>query len=160
MNSMALDHDRHSIIARTRRAGAFVRSSAIGLGLAGVAALSLASCGTSNGAVSSKSIQGVPTVGVSVALQKVACTIDNSCVAVGASSIGVGPSSVGEYRERSGRWATIAVPSVSSAQILATSCWTSGCLIGGAQSSGDLLWEYYASSHTVATMTPPAGGVG
>jgi hypothetical protein len=157
---MAFDHDRQDPISRRRAATLVSGSITARLAVVAIAALVLASCGTSTNTTSSTSLQGVPTIGISVAMQKVACTTNNACVAVGASSASLAPTAVGEYRQASGHWRSIAVPSVASAQIIASSCWDSDCLFGGAQSTGDLLWDYNASSHTMLALTPPTGGVG
>lgn len=157
---MAFDHDRLDPIPKRFNTAAFWRSIPVRVTVMATAAVVLASCASSTPSSSSSPVQGVPTIGVSVALQQVACTLGDSCVAVGASSASLGPSAVGEYRRASGHWTSIAMPSVSAAQIVSSSCWRTDCLFGGAQSSGDLLWDYSASSHSVSSVTPPSGGVG
>jgi hypothetical protein len=155
---MALDHDRYNHIARMRRSASVLRRSAWRLATLGTAGMILASCGTA--ASSLPLVKGVPSIGISVPLQQVACTLGNSCVAVGTSNASLGPSVVGEYREASGRWVSLTVPGATSAQMNAASCWSSDCLLGGAQSTGDLLWDYRAADHTVSVAVTPTGGVG
>jgi len=157
---MALDQERYMPIPPRRFPTSRTGSIAVQCSIFLVAALVLASCGVSTTASSSAPVEGVPTFGISVALQKVACTLNDSCVAIGASSASLGPTSVGEYRQASGRWALLTVPAVSSAQIMSSSCSSSDCLIGGAQSTGDLVWDYNASTHTVTNVVAPPGGVG
>ena len=56
----------------------------------------LASCATP--AIVTPHVTGLPAVSISVPLSTVACTTDNSCVAIGTSNLDVSPTSVGEYR--------------------------------------------------------------
>ena len=135
--------------------GRVVLASLLALGLAGVF---LASC-TTGSAPSATPIVGLPSIGISVPLQRVACTLGDACVALGATSASVGPSTVAEYRTASSHWLALATPSSPEAQFSATSCWNSDCLIGGAQASGDLLWDYHGSNHSLTALRAPAGGV-
>ena len=123
-----------------------------------VAALALSACTTSQSITTS--VRGTPSISVSVPLQTVACTTSNSCLAVGTSATGVGPSAVGEYQATNGKWSVVAVPPASSSQIAVASCWRTGCLLGGSQPSGDLLWRYNETSHTLVVVSPPAQGLG
>ncbi|HUV57881.1 MAG TPA: hypothetical protein VMV96_03655 [Acidimicrobiales bacterium] len=149
---MVFDHDTYS----PRRTLRLVTWRLGTLALAGVL---LASCSSTASVNGSTPVTGVPSIGISVPLQQVACTLDNSCVAVGATGASLGPSTVGEYRLGSGRWVSLVVPTAVSAQITTASCWTTGCLLAGAQSTGDLLWSYQSATHSVTVLTPPTGGV-
>ena len=122
-----------------------------------LASLMLAACATT---VSIPHATGLPSVGISVPLTKVACTASGSCIAVGTSNTSVGPSSVGQYRKPSGRWAPIAVPSAPSSNLVASSCWRTACVFVGSQPNGDLMWRYDQTTHTVTAIAAPLGGRG
>ena len=121
------------------------------------ASLGLAACATT---VSLPHATGLPSFSISVPLTNVACTTSDSCVAVGTSSGDVGPSSVGQYRKPSGRWAPIAVPSAPSSSLVASSCWRTACVFVGSQPSGDLMWLYDQTTHSVTSIPTPTGGRG
>lgn len=122
-----------------------------------IAALTLASC---NSALTPTRVIGLPSIGISVPLRNVACTTSGSCLALGTTGGSSSPSSVGEYRRTSGHWSALVVPLALSSVITTTSCWSTGCLIGGVQPSGSLLWAYNASSQSIATLRAPRGGLG
>jgi hypothetical protein len=125
-----------------------------------VAGLVLASCATT-AVVTTPHVTGLPAISISVPLSSVACTSDNSCVALGTSNLDVSPTSVGEYRSANGRWTTIAVPSADTSTYLqASSCWNVGCLFVGSQSNADLVWRYYAEAHAIHVLSAPTGGSG
>jgi hypothetical protein len=126
-----------------------------------VAGIVLASCATSTPTVKPPRVTGLPAISISVPLSIVACTTENSCVAIGTSNLDVSPTSVGEYRSSNGRWATITVPTAdTSTYIASSSCWKSGCLFVGSQSNADLVWSYSATSNTISVVTAPTGASG
>ena len=136
------------VVTSVRRA-CRVAMSVLGAGLI------LAACGTTTGTVT---VVGVPSHSITVPLRVVACTTDNSCVTVGTSGSDSGPSSVGEFRTPNGRWTPLYVPPAPSSLVTTASCWSTACLIGGTQPSGDLLWIYDAQARRVtATPAPQAG---
>jgi hypothetical protein len=128
-----------------------------GIVVVGVAALVLGGC---NSSVARTHVTGLPSIGISVPLHTVACTTTGSCLALGTTGADTAPSSVGEYRENNGQWSSLVVPSAPSSVITSASCWSTGCLIGGEQSSGSLLWGYNASSQSISSLHAPAGGLG
>jgi hypothetical protein len=106
-------------------------------------------------------VTGLPAISISVPLSVVACTTNNSCVAVGTSNLDVSPTSVGEYRSANGHWTALAVPSAdTSTYVQSSSCWNDGCLFVGSQSSADLVWRYDARSHAITVATAPTGASG
>jgi hypothetical protein len=120
----------------------------------------LASCATTTTALAPH-VTGLPAMSISVPLSNVACTTDNSCVAIGTSNFDQSPTSVGEYRSSSGRWSTLAVPSAdSSTYVQSASCWSNGCLFVGSQSNSDLVWRYDATSHSITAVAGPRGATG
>ncbi len=121
-------------------------------------ALVLAGCNSTTSAVAR--VTGVPSISISVPLHKVSCTSSNSCIALGTTGSELVPTSVGEYRQSSGAWSSLNVPSAPSSLITSTSCWKTGCLIGGIQPSGTLLWAYNASSQSVSVQGQPAPSEG
>jgi hypothetical protein len=139
------------------RAPASVRTSWRAIAVVGAAALLLAGC---NSAVAVAPVTGLPSIGISVPLHTVACTTTGSCVAIGTTGANLTPSAVGEYRENNGTWSSLVVPSAPSSVITSASCWSTGCLIGGVQPGGNLLWGYNASSQSVNVLQAPAGGEG
>ncbi|MBW4078734.1 MAG: hypothetical protein HIU84_09560, partial [Acidobacteria bacterium] len=82
------------------------------------------------------------------------------CIAVGTTGSQLVPTSVGEYRQGTGTWSSLNVPAAPSSLITSVSCWATGCLIGGIQPSGTLLWSYNASSQSVSVQNAPLGGEG
>jgi hypothetical protein len=126
------------------------------------AGIALASCATSTSASNvTPRVTGLPAISISVPLSSVACTTDNSCVAIGTSNLDVSPTSVGEDRSASGHWSTITVPSAdTSTYIQSSSCWSDGCLFVGSQSNADLVWRYDAASHTIEVVSAPTGASG
>ena len=134
------------------------RSVVTRLAQLGVAGVLLTSC-TTSAVPSATPLTGVPSIGISVPLQRIGCTLSNTCVALGANNAGVGPSTVAEYRATSGRWVGLVTPSSVAAQFNTASCWASDCLIGGAEASGNLLWDFHAPSHLVTALAGPIGGV-
>lgn len=122
----------------------------------GVGALALASCATPP----SVHVTGLPSIGISVPLHVSACTHSGSCIALGTTGSDTLPTSVGEYRESDGTWSTLAVPSAPSALISSVSCLATQCLIGGFQASGNLLWNYNASSQSVVALGSLRSGQG
>jgi hypothetical protein len=142
------------------RVSAHARSLGRITALCTVAGLVLASCATSTVTVKPR-VAGLPAISISVPLSIVACTTDNSCVAIGTSNLDVSPTSVGEYRTANGRWTTIVVPTADTSTYIQTaSCWSDGCLFVGSQSNGDLVWLYDATSHTLTPETAPTGATG
>jgi hypothetical protein len=124
-----------------------------------VAGLVLASCASTTAAT--PRVTGLPAISISVPLSNVACTTDDSCLALGTSDFDVSTTSVGEYRTASGRWTSLDVPVAdSSTYVHASSCWSDGCLFVGSQSNADLVWRYYATAHVIHVMSAPTGGSG
>ena len=121
-----------------------------------LAGLALSACGTSP---APPHAVGVPSIGISVPLQSVACSGSNSCIAVGTSNASLGPTSVAQYRLPGGRWAAMGLPRTTSPSIDSTSCWRSACLIAGSSAGGDLVWRYDAATRSVADATAPIGGL-
>jgi hypothetical protein len=141
------------------RVPAHVRSLARIVAMCAVAALVLASCATKAKAL--PHVTGLPAISISVPLSNVACTTNNSCVAIGTSNLDVSPTSVGEYRPANGHWTQLSVPSADSSTYLeSSSCWSNGCLFVGSRSDGDLVWNYNAISHSIVAETPPTGASG
>jgi hypothetical protein len=141
------------------RLRANTRTTWLGAGIFCAAALVLAGCG-STPAVVVPHITGTPSASIDVALQKVACTTSGTCITVGADDSAVSPSAVGEVAHANGRWSPITLPSTLSQTVTALSCWSSQCLIGGAQPNSDSLWNYSPSGQSVSLATPPSGGRG
>lgn len=91
-------------------------------------------------------------------LRTVACTSTGVCVAVGTSGADTGTTSAGEVRSAAGPWRSLEVPAAPSSQLTTSSCWSDGCLFGGAQPSGDLVWYYSTLTRTTTAVHPPARG--
>jgi photosystem II stability/assembly factor-like uncharacterized protein len=121
------------------------------------AALALSGCG-STPHVAVAHVVGTPSLSIQVPLDTVGCTASGSCVALGGDGSSAAPSTLGEVRHANGTWQTLSLPTVQSGVISTTSCWTNGCLIGGSQSSGDLLWLYDATTGAVTLAHAPEAG--
>ena len=154
------DNGRHDLKEAMIRVPAHVRSPVRIAAMCSVAGLVLASCATATVTVAPH-VSGLPAVSISVPLSSVACTTNNSCVAIGTSNLDVSPTSVGEYRSANGRWTALAVPSANtSTYIASSSCWSDGCLFVGSKSNADLVWRYNASSNSIIVATAPTGASG
>ena len=126
-----------------------------------VAGLVLAACATTPTATASPKVTGLPAISISVPLSNVACTKDNSCVAIGTSNLDVSPTSVGEYRSSNGRWSSLIVPSAdSSTFVQSSSCWNNSCLFVGSRSNRDLVWRYDGVAHSFRVEPGPSGASG
>jgi hypothetical protein len=121
------------------------------------AALVLAGCGSAL-RVGAPRVVGVPSLSILVPLSTVGCTGSDSCVALGGDGSDVAPSTFGEVRHADGSWRSLGLPAVQAGFVSSTSCWSSGCLIAGSQSSGDLLWLYDATTSSVTPTLAPAVG--
>jgi len=129
------------------------------LSLVTVAAIALAGCNTSNTATATR-VTGIPSIGISVPLHTVACTPSDSCIALGTTGAQLVPTSVAEYRQGNGNWSSLDVPAAPSAVITSASCWKTGCLVGGIQPSGSLIWAYSASSQSMSARDAPSTSQG
>jgi hypothetical protein len=141
------------------RLRANTRTTWLGAVVLSLAALALASCGSTTHVVIPH-ITGTPSTSIDVPLQKVACTTSGTCITVGADDSAVVPSAVGEVGHANGQWSPIALPSTVAQTVTAISCWSSQCLIGGALANSDSLWNYSPSGQSVSVATPPSGGHG
>jgi hypothetical protein len=122
------------------------------------AALLLAGCGSAPEAVAPR-VRGTPSISILVPLNTVGCTGSDSCVALGGDGADVAPSTVAEVRHSNGTWEALKLPAVQAGVVSSISCWSSGCLIGGSQSAGDLLWLYDAATASVNATRAPTGGL-
>ncbi len=124
-----------------------------------IAAIGLAGC-NSNNTASVARVTGIPSIGISVPLHTVACTTTDSCIALGTTGAQLVPTSVGEYRQGNGTWSSLDVPAAPSSVITSASCWKTGCLVGGIQPSGSLVWGYNASSQSMSALNVPSTSQG
>jgi hypothetical protein len=90
----------------------------------------------------------------------VACTTSGDCIAAGGDDSSVTPSSTAEVRHANGTWSAVTVPSTLSQNVTSAACWSSECLIGGTQPSGDSLWIYDPVTQSLATSPTPRAGRG
>jgi len=134
-----------------------VRTRWRAVGAVVVAGVTLAGCGTV--AITSR-VMGYPSINISVPLNVVACTTTNTCLAVGASGADVGLSTVGEVRRANGSWTSLYVPPAQSSVVTTAACWSNGCLIGGTQPSGTLLWRFSGLTRSVRVSPSPHAGQG
>ena len=121
------------------------------------AALMLAGCGSAPRGGAPR-VVGIPSLSILVPLSTVGCTGSDSCVALGGDGSDVAPSTLGEVRHADGSWRPLGLPAVQAGVVSSSSCWSSGCLIAGSQSSGDLLWLYDATTRSVTPKAAPAAG--
>ncbi len=119
-----------------------------------IGAIGLAGCNSGNTASVAR-VTGIPSIGISVPLHTVACTPSDSCIALGTTGAQLVPTSVAEYRQANGNWSSLNVPAAPSSVITSASCWTTGCLVGGVQPSGSLVWGYNASSQSMSALSVP-----
>jgi hypothetical protein len=119
------------------------------------AGLVLSGCAS---AVIDSHVIGSPSKSISVPLRIVACTSADSCIAVGTSGSASGTTTVGESRPKNGSWTSLVVPAAPSSMVTSSACWSDGCLIGGSQPSGALLWRYDAKGRSVRVATIPHAG--
>jgi hypothetical protein len=141
------------------RATATARRSWRGALVAGVSAVVLAGCASAHVAVGPH-LTGTPSLSIEVPLQSVACTSSDACVAAGANGSSVAPSAVVQVIGPHGTWTAPSVPRTLVNSISSTSCWSSECLVGGTQRSGDTLWLVSPGSKTVTASPTPRAGKG
>lgn len=141
------------------RATATARRSWRGALVVGVAALVLAGCGSAK-AVVGPHLTGAPSLSIDVPLQSVACTTSGACVAAGANGSTVAPSAVVQVSRANGVWTAPNLPSTTVTTISSAACWSSQCLVGGSQDSGDTLWLVSPSTMTVTASPTPRAGKG
>ena len=141
------------------RATATARRSWRGGLIVGVTAMLLAGCGSAK-VVVSPHLTGTPSLGINVPLQSVACTTSGACVAAGANGSSVAPSAVVQVSRANGVWTAPSVPSTLVNSFSSAACWSSQCLVGGAQLSGDTLWLVSPSTMSVTASPTPRAGKG
>ena len=141
------------------RATATARRSWRGALVVGVTAVVLAGCGSAK-VVVGPHLTGTPSLSIDVALQSVACTTSGTCVAAGANGSPVAPSAVVQVSRANGDWSAPSVPSTLVNSISSAACWSSACLVGGTQLSGDTLWLVSPRTMTVTTSPTPHAGKG
>jgi hypothetical protein len=120
----------------------------------------LAACGTTPAPPPDGT--GYPAIASSVALSALACEPLAWCVAAGTNpAVSTGAASIEVSAGGRGRWAPVATPALPGATLTAAGCWTSGCLIGGADPSGSLV-VIVNPARKVASATashPPGSGI-
>ncbi|HEY1825907.1 MAG TPA: hypothetical protein VGG21_08115 [Acidimicrobiales bacterium] len=124
-------------------------------------AILLASCGSSPAPRSSAvHLTGTPALSFATPLSSVSCTVNDVCVAIGATSTGSGPTSVAEFATPHGNWFNLALPSSASILLTSVGCNGAQCLVAGSSPGADVLWLFDSHTHDLSALTPPAGGIG
>jgi hypothetical protein len=124
-----------------------------------VTAVVLAGCGSAK-VVVSPHLTGAPSLSIDVPLQSVACTTSGACVAAGANGSSVAPSAVVQVSGPRGVWTAPTVPATIVTSISSSACWSSECLVGGTQLSGDTLWLVSPGTTSVTRSPTPRAGKG
>ncbi len=130
-----------------------LRHSTFGVLISG---LLLAACGSTTTPLA---LVGRPTLNISVPLSLSACDAIRHCYSVGTTGLDASPSSAGQVATAGHGWRTVAVPSAPSTEMAAASCWNNGCLFGGADSAGDVIW-HTSSPRSITVSGEPTGGRG
>lgn len=141
------------------RATATARRPWRGALVVAVSALALAGCSTAK-VVVGPHLTGAPSLSIDVPLQSVACTTSGGCVAAGANGSPSAPSAVVQVSRADGVWTAPSIPSTLVTSLSSAACWSSACLVGGTQNSGDTLWLVSPSAMTVAASPTPRAGKG
>ena len=123
-----------------------------GLGL--IAGLVLASCG---GSPTSPALLGNPSLNISVPLNVAGCDDAGTCFAIGTTGLDIAPNAAAQQSTHNKPWRAVTTPNAPSTLMDAVGCWHSGCLFGGSNTSGDVLWRTTSNSAMVATAAPSAG---
>jgi hypothetical protein len=126
------------------------------------AAALLAGCGTASSSPPPPDGVGYAAVAPAVTLSVLACEPLAWCVAAGTNPTATSrAASIEVSAGGRGRWAPAATPPITSATLSAAACWSSGCLLGGADAGGSLLL-LVNPAHKVASQTssrPPGSGI-
>jgi len=121
----------------------------------------LAGCGTSS-APPPPDGTGSQAISAAVTLSTLACEPLAWCIAAGTNpSSSTGAASIEVSAGGRGKWAPVATPPLPSATLTAAGCWSSGCLLGGAGTSGAVL-VLVNPQRKVASVTashPPGSGI-
>jgi hypothetical protein len=126
------------------------------------AAALLAGCGTTTVPPAPPDGQGYAAVAASVTLSVLACEPLAWCVAAGTNPTASSrAASIEVSAGGRGRWAPAATPPLTGATLSAAACWSSGCLLGGAGSSGAVLLLVNPARKVAAITSshPPGSGV-
>ena len=119
-----------------------------------VGALLLAACG---GPAASPALLGNPSLNISVPLNAAGCNDVGTCYAIGTTGLDIAPNAAAQVSIRGRSWHAVTTPNSPSTLMDAVSCWKSGCLFGGSNSSGNVVWASSDASTLVATASPSAG---
>jgi hypothetical protein len=128
-----------------------VRVVAAGL----VAAVLLAACGTT--APKALVLNGTPTLSISVPLSLAGCGPSGHCYALGTTGLDNAPDVSAQTTTLGHHWHKVATPVAPSTVLQSWSCWIGGCLFGGSDPSGDVVWAT-TGSNSLAAVSEPAGG--
>lgn len=121
-----------------------------------LAAALLSGCGGSS--PRHQVIDGQPSLDISVPLSLAACAPDGDCYALGTTGLDSAPDVAAQVSAKGSSWAQISAPSAPSTVLDSWACWVGGCLFGGSDPSGDVVWA--ASGRTLVSVSAPAGGEG
>jgi hypothetical protein len=125
--------------------------------LAGAAtSLALSACGASSDAAT---INGQPSLQISVPLSVAACEPNGLCFAVGTTGVDTPPTSAAEVTARGNEWHVASTPNAPSTIIAAASCWDGGCLFGGSNAASDVVWATKTNTK-ILPAAAPSGGIG
>ena len=134
--------------------GPMRRSLRATLGLL-VSSVILASCG---GATSVPLLLGDPSVAISVPLNVANCDNNGTCFALGTTGLDIAPTTAAQVSIEGRSWHGIGTPTAPSTQLVASSCWSDSCLIGGSDVTGDVVW--LLNSSAISIQLAPQGGLG
>jgi hypothetical protein len=123
-----------------------------------IAGVALAACGAS-GPAAPATIEGQPSLQISVPLSVAGCEGSGLCFAVGTTGLDTEPTSAAQVTADGTTWHGVAAPSAASTIIGSAGCYDHGCLFGGSNPSGDVIWRTATDTKLVAA-SAPAGGLG
>ncbi len=119
-----------------------------------VGALMLAACG---GPAAPPTLLGNPSLNISVPLNAAGCDDAGTCFAIGTTGLDIAPNAAAQASTRGRSWHAVTTPNSPSTSMNAVGCWRSGCLFGGSNSSGNVVWSSANDTTMVSTRAPSAG---
>lgn len=131
------------------------------LGMVGVVLLSavvLSACGSSSAA--GPQLSGTPSLNISVPLSLSSCMSSDQCLALGTTGLEGNTTSAAQVTTTAGAWHAVTSPLAPSTLLSSASCWNNGCLIGGSNASGDVVWSYAANATAVSATSAPTAATG
>jgi hypothetical protein len=84
---------------------------------------------------------GNPSLNISVPLNVAGCDDVGTCFAIGTTGLDIAPNAAAQASTNNKSWHAVKTPNSPSTLMDAIGCWHGGCLFGGSNPSGDVIWK-------------------